>query len=459
MQWEDDNSTERGEDTRREGQLVPYPTPAKMPTVLARSTSGVGHEVYVGGPKPPKPVVPEQVTAMNPTDPTVVPGEMPGSATGTRPGSGAGTGTGTGTGTPNSAAVTAPAGETQEATSVPPQIAPGTMPPTTAEAPALGATEAIPSPKTPLVLAAPAVVDAVLEEKKWTTGTFYLGMSDPSCVGVASYISFLGLDKPAASGSHPEITFVNITAADLTQPWYQTLSAGTGQMPLLVCNGVVYGGSCQIVKMLFLKYAAANAAKEDVPVFTNVVNAAAKITDYATYLFKYFATCHQHGGQEYVTRPEGEVQEVVNVVINFLADLESNFSKEVSEDATTRSSLYIAGNRFSPLDCCIMPIPYALYHLCCLPIPQWYPNVWKWFVLCMEQPGLTPSAGHPDAGLSFWKDAPKMGMMTSVSWFISRNFGDRHLGNSNLRWFAKCNPKPVASSMAVKPDGAFARAC
>ena len=248
MRWEEDNRSVRGEDIRVGGALLPYPFPPKMPTILAKSTNGVGHEVYVGGPRPSIPVMPSAQEATSTPQDTV-----PMSA----PGTGAGSGTGIPAETAPAAIPDAPAVTPESEAPVPnltdaaaASVARTPVDTTTAEPTNQTSTSTGSSLEPKPVLAPAAEVDAVLAARGWTTGIFLLGCAHPSATVVASYVSFLKLDQPSdVNGGLPAVNLVNVTSSDMASPWFATLSAGLCEVPLLICNGIVYGEACQMVKV------------------------------------------------------------------------------------------------------------------------------------------------------------------------------------------------------------------
>jgi len=173
-----------------------------------------------------------------------------------------------------------------------------------------------------------------------------------------------------------------------------------------------------------------------------VVDELAAIYDYQQLLLNYFAYCGEAENivaQQYASCAEGDVQFAVAKVHGFLRDW----------DAKLKGQPFLMGSAFSAADCCMLDLPLSLYHIVCLPVPTWYPHLWKWFLRCAEMKCFQ-LRGAADVGLGYLEAAKILGRKMAYVWPVKRNFGSRHLSNASSKWFALCNPAPAPSPDAAK---------
>jgi len=303
---------------------------------------------------------------------------------------------------------------------------------------------ALASPENPTP--APNEVDNVLNARGWTDPNkiYLLGSGTASCLRPAAFAAFKGYDSDADSAP-ATVELVSVGWSDLQKDWYRTLSGGKCQMPILIADGKVYGESCAITKFFY------NRAPDPNPQIIEEIDRAAVEEEYFNYLLKYFALCGlSPGASDYSTRPMDEVQDVVKRVTGVLKELDSRI--EANDADGTGGTLTPEG--FDAGDCVWLPMAASLYYLTAMPIPQWYPNIWKWYAKCANMPCFAPRGDGKDAGVSFFTKVAQQGMTCSTYWSVSRSFGSpqRHLGNELSAWYDRCDPRPEVSANPMPPE-------
>jgi glutathione S-transferase len=323
-----------------------------------------------------------------------------------------------------------------------PMPSPPKMPPILAASSASLATPENPTP-------ASNPVDAVLNAKGWTNGTWLLGTGSDACLRPAAYAAYTGID---GRGSMAEVNLVTVGFSDLQSDWFTTLSGGKCEMPLLISDGKVYGESCAITKFLFKKYeepkVQAGAMSQEV--FNSIIqeiDKAAIAADYTSYLLKFFAFCAMSAGAKpYKDRPAQEVQRVVQIATSTLQEL----------DTKLQNQKFIVGDTFTAADCCWLPMGASLFYVTCMPVPRLYPYVWEWYSRCAQMQSFQAHPEKKDAGVSFFSQYPNFGGVCSMVWSYSRTFGSppRHLADpiDTNRWYDACDPRPQPHPNAGPPD-------
>eukprot|EP00927_Polykrikos_kofoidii_P050801 TRINITY_DN44678_c0_g1_i1.p1 TRINITY_DN44678_c0_g1~~TRINITY_DN44678_c0_g1_i1.p1 ORF type:complete len:332 (-),score=57.24 TRINITY_DN44678_c0_g1_i1:68-1063(-) len=214
-------------------------------------------------------------------------------------------------------------------------------------------------------------VERVMEQKGLPVrGVVLLGPPSDSTARAAMYVVKRGLHKDGRVRM-VTMSFVN----DLNSEWFGILTGGRREVPVMLVDGQVVGESIPMIKVLMTLFPDAAEMRKIGERGIAMIDEAEKVTLNVDALVKHFGSCRLfRGAKDY--RQKGATSGAgLDWVKAQLAPVHAVLTKY---ESILKDSKFLFGEELSALDCATCPNIGSLYHFCAMPVPERYPNCWRY---------------------------------------------------------------------------------